>query len=1083
MDSKLLRVGTVLLLTCAVRDASAQVSVCDRTIQVQDAIVAAAGGANCAQLEPREMREITSLDLSSQSIAALRAGDFDGLVRLESLDLSDNLLTVLPQGIFDELYLLKFLYLDGNLLSTLRADVFDQLFLLRELTLDDNRFTSLPSGMFEEFSRFDGIEADGDPPDNSGDYPRIQRFLDRHRVASPEEFIAALPDLYKERFVMMYESEAAAKPHVSSEHPRITSWGADGNFIFAWNTDPDAPSQFRDSVEFMRQDDTAWTAGVIDFSGATPEITEPAACMACHGSLNKPLWGLWGKWFGSEYDLTLPREQLMEDMIESDDPRIEPLAFPAAAFRGGYKGTRFMVTPHGKPVVAAVEEAGAVWSWRHVEVLFRILRERHEDFRPWGEDVMCVGSDLEAQLLPTVRSFDQREHNLILPANADVVINNGLIDGASFPAFGDGVSDFLRYNYYYHPEGSVGDALVFLTIVELWQAEPIVRHLYRKTPNGDTIVFGIHAAFRRAMLHFERGSATAEDELIQKLRLHFGRGGRAALDLRGRQNDRFSIGGVYSASFWNGHAERMRPMVCRALTESAPKSLRVLLEDGRPILSWDAPSYDIGSVTGYRILRGVDGAGPTMHIENTGSTNTTWSDEDSPIGDVTYVVKTVYDGYYASPESNEAETAVVADGGAVFALAGSGVFEVLEGDTAVAMLTATGSGAPDTDLVWGISGGADQSSFSLTSGGELTFAAAKDFEAPDDTDGDGAYNLTVTVSDDVNSSSADLSVMLSNRNEAPTADAGADQGNVAEGAMVTLGGQGEDPDAGDTLTYEWTQTGSPSVDLANPLEATTTFVAPAGLTQDATLLFTLRVTDGRGLYSSDDLAVTVLASEEPLTAWVSGLPASHDGASNFSFELHFSHEADTTPRELRHEVFRATGGSIARARKLVTGSKLGWRIVVTPDSTADVELALDGGRGCDAAGAICTVDGVRLSEGLALTVPGPVEPELTAWVSGLPVSHGGSSFMFELHFSEEIQISFRTLRDQSFEVTGGTVARARRLAQGSDLGWQIHVTPTSNADTVLVLAADRPCDSAGAICTAVGGRLQNRLEITVPGLQ
>ncbi|MCY4497956.1 MAG: leucine-rich repeat domain-containing protein, partial [Rhodospirillaceae bacterium] len=342
-----------VLLSCGAWPASAQgTNVCDRTLEVQNAIVAASGDTACAQLDDRNLRDIVALDLSDRSIETLRAGDFDGLHAVESLDLSGNLLTSLPSGIFDDLYLLKSLHLDGNRLATLETDVFDQLFLLEELTLDDNSFTDLPQDLFDEFSRFDGMKENGDAPDNSGDYPRIKRFLSRHDVTSPEEFIAALPDLYRERFVLMYDSKAAAAAHVSADHPRVISWGADGNFIFAWNTDPDAPAEFRDSVEFLRQNDLDWTAGIIDFSGADTEIEEPTSCASCHGALNKPQWGVYAEWEGSEYDYVLDRKAHMEAVLEMTDARIEPLEFPDAGFRYGDKSTRYLVSPHGQPVMA-----------------------------------------------------------------------------------------------------------------------------------------------------------------------------------------------------------------------------------------------------------------------------------------------------------------------------------------------------------------------------------------------------------------------------------------------------------------------------------------------------------------------------------------------------------------------------------------------------------------------------------------------------------------------------------------------------------------------------------------------------------
>ena len=91
-----------------------------------------------------------------------------------------------------------------------------------------------------------------------------------------------------------------------------------------------------------------------------------------------------------------------------------------------------------------------------------------------------------------------------------------------------------------------------------------------------------------------------------------------------------------------------------------------------------------------------------------------------------------------------------------------GPFLVDEGETVVATLTADDSDTTAGDLIWSKTGGADSSKFSLTSAGVLTFSAAKDYEAPDDADGDGTYEVTVQVSDGSDSDSADLVVTLEN---------------------------------------------------------------------------------------------------------------------------------------------------------------------------------------------------------------------------------------------------------------------------------------------------------------------------------
>ena len=147
----------------------------------------------------------------------------------------------------------------------------------------------------------------------------------------------------------------------------------------------------------------------------------------------------------------------------------------------------------------------------------------------------------------------------------------------------------------------------------------------------------------------------------------------------------------------------------------------------------------------------------------------------------------------------------------------------------------------------------------------LAFASAKDYENPDDDDTNGIYEVTVQVRGGSLTGTADLTVTLTNINEAPTAEAGADQTSIAPGTAVTLSGSGIDPDAGDTLGYAWTQTGGPIVGLTltNANAATATFTMPAALTETTTFAFTLRVTDAAGLYHEDTL--NVMASGPVIT--------------------------------------------------------------------------------------------------------------------------------------------------------------------------------------------------------------------------
>ena len=116
-----------------------------------------------------------------------------------------------------------------------------------------------------------------------------------------------------------------------------------------------------------------------------------------------------------------------------------------------------------------------------------------------------------------------------------------------------------------------------------------------------------------------------------------------------------------------------------------------------------------------------------------------------------------------------------------------------------------------------------------------------------------------------------------------------------------------------------------------------------------------------------------------------------------------------------------------------------------------------------------------------------VEPQdesnrLTASAHNAPNSHDGSTaFTFELRFSEEFKVSYRTLRDHAFTVTGGEVTKARRLERPGNIRWEITVKPSSVAAVTIVLPVTEDCEADGAICTEDDRKLSGGLEITVNG--
>ena len=109
-------------------------------------------------------------------------------------------------------------------------------------------------------------------------------------------------------------------------------------------------------------------------------------------------------------------------------------------------------------------------------------------------------------------------------------------------------------------------------------------------------------------------------------------------------------------------------------------------------------------------------------------------------------------------------------------------------------------------------------------------------------------------------------------------------------------------------------------------------------------------------------------------------------------------------------------------------------------------------------------------------------PPLTAEFSATPTSHDGQgAFTFKLRFSEQFDLSYITLRDHAFTVSGGSVTKASRRYRSSNIQWEIRVEPDGNGAVSIALPATTDCSAQGAICTSDGRMLSDEVNLTVPG--
>ena len=137
--------------------------ICGRTSAVRDALLDLietneGAAVACADVTTTHLAGITgTLDLSGQSIAALRAGDFAGLTGLTELYLYDNALSSLPGGVFDDLTALTRLLMNKNGLTRLPTGVFDGPTSLSYLFLNNNGLTRLPENVFEPLTVLEAL--------------------------------------------------------------------------------------------------------------------------------------------------------------------------------------------------------------------------------------------------------------------------------------------------------------------------------------------------------------------------------------------------------------------------------------------------------------------------------------------------------------------------------------------------------------------------------------------------------------------------------------------------------------------------------------------------------------------------------------------------------------------------------------------------------------------------------------------------------------------------------------------------------------------------------------------------------------
>ena len=147
-------------------------------------------------------------------------------------------------------------------------------------------------------------------------------------------------------------------------------------------------------------------------------------------------------------------------------------------------------------------------------------------------------------------------------------------------------------------------------------------------------------------------------------------------------------------------------------------------------------------------------------------------------------------------------------------------------------------------------------------------------------------------------------------------------------------------------------------------------------TEESDETLTLTLSNPSGAEISDGQATGTITDSEPvpLTVSFSNVPDSHDGSTEFTFDLTFSENFELSYVTLRDHAFIKDAQNedhIVVAQRKVQGSNQTWTITVKPPNNSTVTITLPATTDCTVSGATCTGDGRKLSNSNSVSISGP----------------------------------------------------------------------------------------------------------------
>ena len=1081
-------------------------AVCDRTEQVRDAIVAAVGVTDCADVTNAHLAAITKLNLGSGSIMALAAGDFAGLTSLEWLWLEENQLTSLPDGVFAGLTSLKWLWLEENQLTSLPDGVFAGLTSLKTLHLDENQLTSLPDGVFAGLTSLKRLYLHGNqltslPDDVFAGLTSLEWLwlYDNQLTSLPAGIFAGLPSL---EWLLLGDNQLSALPDgVFAGLTSLERLVLDGNQLTSLADGVFAGLTSLEALWLSKNQLISLPDGV--FVGLTSLGTLGLTQNRLTSLPDGVFAGL-----ASLETLVLYRNQLstLSADVFAGLTSLEMLvlhgnqltSLPAGIFAGltsletlnlSWNATdplplvvtlekvgesRFKaVAPTGAPFEFVLTVSAANGSIESDSTAIRIPAGAVEsgplDITRAADTTAAVTVDIDSLPgLPSGHSGYALEKDSSLPQTILPSVSTGVTLSVSRDRVGEGDgATTLTVTATLNGIALAADTAVALTVRAL---------------TADTTDFSADTV----TLVISSGQTTGTADLTLT----------PAGDDVDEGDETVAVEGTVAGLTVTADTVTIADDDTRGVDVSAT-ALSVSEGDSATytVALESAPTETVTIAVSVTGDSDVAASPETLTFAaddwSTAQTVTVRAAADADAADDTATVSHAVSGgdYGANNVAADSVTVTVDDDESHLSVADAEATE--EEDSTLVFVVALNPAASDTVTVdYATSDGTATAGEDYTAmSGALTFVVGdttKTISVPitDDAEDDGGETLTLTLS---NASGADIAdaeatgtilnaetrPLTASFSDMPASHTGEDFtfglafSEEVELSYVTLRDTAFAVTGGEVKTAQRQQQGSNQAwnITVKPTSASDTVTITLPETTDCRAVDAICTKDERPRPLSHSLSSVVAGPVIIPAVSVSDASASEGEAVAFTVSL-------SAASSQRVTVGYATSGATATSGTDYTAQS-GTLTFAANETSKTVSIAT-------------TDDSVdEENETFTLTLSSPTNATLgdatatgtindndvsttplTASFSNMPASHTGEDFTFALAFSEEVELSYVTLRDTAFVVTGGEVKTAQRQQQGSNQAWNITVKPTSASDTVTItLPETTDCRAVDAICT------------------